>query len=129
MSRAWSRIALRIPTDRVLLAATDAPSIDGLWERRAAGPFFLLAATREHRRRRFQAAFVTDLGAIVECANRVGAGARHCTGRRRSGLFYILDVSTDASHWINRDTHDTSVWPMCGDNSFIAEALAAATVQ
>src|SRR5262245_9232057 len=68
--RPWSRLFPRLLTDAALLRATKAPSIDGLWERRAAGPFFLLPANRQRFVQRFRAAYAAEIPSVVAAADR-----------------------------------------------------------
>lgn len=72
--RPWSRVRPRLLTDRALLRKMRADSLEGVWERRAAAPFFIDATAQEAWMRSFLGAFP---GADREITAAAEAVLRH----------------------------------------------------
>ena len=110
--RPWSRVYPSLVTDRTLLAAAGAPSIDELWGRLAASPFFLSPARRDawvaraaadypDARREFEAAAERVLAHEFDL---LGSGAT-CLGPRlpwhedfKTHRVWPLDYSEDIAY-------------------------------
>ncbi len=69
--RPWSWIRPRLLTDSALLRMTRGTSVDALWERQAATPFFVDAAEQEASARRFLEAFPGASRDVVQAAEAV----------------------------------------------------------
>jgi uncharacterized heparinase superfamily protein len=69
--RPWSHIYPAVLTEQALLSATGASSIDALWTRLAADPFFLHAVDRERYAAAFRARYPELVAEITAAADRV----------------------------------------------------------
>lgn len=69
--RPWSTIYPRLITERSLVNAAGAQSIDALWNMQQGSEFFISSAEREPRTRTFRARFPGALATIIEAADRV----------------------------------------------------------
>ena len=71
LQRPWSRLYPRLLTERALLKHAGATSIDALWQRQQAAPFFLSPAGREAWTSAFRARYPDASTSIVSAADRV----------------------------------------------------------
>jgi hypothetical protein len=71
LRRPWSRVYPHLLTDRAILRAAGAPSIDALWERQQQAPFFVAPANRQDWVGTFRSRYPDAPGAIVAAADRV----------------------------------------------------------
>lgn len=102
--RPWSRVYPSLVTDRALLAATGAASIDALWQTRAAAPFFLSADRRDAWVERAAAEYPDGRATILAAAERVLAHEFDLLGSGTTGLGPRLPWHEDFK------TH--RVWPL-----------------
>ena len=86
LQRPWSRVYPRLVTDRTLLAAAGAGSIDALWEVQQQRRFFVSPADRTARARAFEARFPDRAAAIVREAE---AALRHEFDLLGSGVVHL----------------------------------------
>ncbi len=71
LQRPWSRVYPRMLTERVLVKAAGAPSIDALWQEQQAAPFFLSPDRQSAWTRVFRARYPDSPDSIVRAADRV----------------------------------------------------------
>lgn len=71
IQRPWSRVYPRLLTERVLVKAAGAASIDALWQAQQAAPFFLSPERRAAWTHAFRARYPDASDSIVRAADRV----------------------------------------------------------
>jgi hypothetical protein len=71
LQQPWARVYPHVLTERALLKAAAAPSIDALWERQLQAPFFVAPERRDALSRTFRARYPDAPDAIVAGADRI----------------------------------------------------------
>lgn len=72
--RPWADVYPRLLRDRTLIGDSGAGSLEELWDRQAAAPFFLTPADRDRHAAAFRARYPAEVGPIVALAD---AALRH----------------------------------------------------
>lgn len=71
LQRPWSRVYPHVLTERALLKLAGAPSVDALWQRQQARPFFVSPDRRADWTRAFRDRYPDASAAILNAADRV----------------------------------------------------------
>jgi uncharacterized heparinase superfamily protein len=95
LQRPWSRLYPNLLTDGALLRATEATSIDALWEERQRAPFFVSSADRHDCVQRFRERYPETPALVVTAADRVCRHEFDLLGSGRVTLDARLPWHTD----------------------------------